>query len=124
MYSHMQDCAATLRCFLSLKIRITSFIFELIMRPYLIGLRPYRDRVAVGNFNSDFSRSPFGTARHGRSLYVRTNTTVCLEVCERLGVARRVAAFPKYAYCQPVQVYEDTQRQNLTSKYIFKNIFI
>ena len=78
----------------------------------MIGLQPYRDRVAVGNFDSDFSRSPFGKARHGRGLYVRTNTTVCLEVCERLGVAGKFSAYPNY--CQPVQVYEDTDNANIS----------
>ena len=65
IYSHTQEWTATLRCFLSLTIWIASFLFELIMRPYLIGLQPYRDRVAVDHFDSDFTRSPFGTARYG-----------------------------------------------------------
>lgn len=62
IYSHMQHWTATLRCFLSLRIWIASFLYEFIMRLYLIGLQPYRDHIAMDHFDSDFSRSP---ARHG-----------------------------------------------------------
>jgi hypothetical protein len=39
------------------------------------------------------------------------------KVCERLGVAQSVAAFPNY--CQPVQVYEDTHNARISQANIY-----
>jgi len=126
IYSHMQEWTATLRCFYSLKIWIASFLLELIMNPCLIGLQPYRDRVAVDHFDSDFSRSPFGTERHGtaRQGSVCANkhdglswglwTTWCAS--KSCGLSQLLSA------CAVIRRH--TQRQNLTSEYILLNIFI